>query len=159
MTKYEHNLTRIENWMKLSGIQNATEKNYFGGVHAWYDLDRENFTFLYSEITGYAVTWYVSKYTETNEQVWLQKAKHAANWLIEQALDESNGGVLCRHDGDKWRPLICSFDNGMCLNGLCNIYKSTREEKYLFAAQKIADNLIKKLGKADGSYFNEFDVN
>ena len=27
MTEYEHNLMRIENWMKFSGIQNVTEKN------------------------------------------------------------------------------------------------------------------------------------
>lgn len=158
MTEYEHNLMRIENWMKFSGIQNVTEKNMFGGVHAWYDLDHEKFAFLYSEITGYAVTWYISKYVDTNEHVWLQKAVNAANWLIEQALDENLGGVLCRHDGDKWRPLICAFDNGMCLNGLCNIYKCTKEEKYLNAAEKIADNLIHKLGKTDGSYFSKLNV-
>ena len=158
MKKYEDELVRIETWMKMSGIQNKEKQSSFGGVHAWYDQHNEKFTFLYSEITGYAVTWYISKYSFTKETIWLQKATHAANWLVEQALDQNNGGVLCRHDGDNWRKLICAFDNGMCLNGLCNIYQCTREEKYLLAAKKIGESLIFNMQKSDGSFYSKFNL-
>jgi rhamnogalacturonyl hydrolase YesR len=159
LTKFERELVRVESWMRSSGIQNQDESGInFGGVHAWYDLDCKKFAFLYSEITGYAVTWYVGKFVNSGEVEWLNKATEAADWLIDRSLDEENGGVLCRHDGEEWRSLICSFDNGMCLNGLCNIYKHTKEEKYLHAARIIGHNLINNMQKTDGSFFSKFDI-
>lgn len=159
LNDFVRELELIETWMKSSGIQNCEKNNdNFGGVHAWYDLNEKSFAFLYSEITGYAVTWYISKYSSTNDPVWLENAVRAADWLIEKALDSKNGGVLCRHDGEKWRRLICSFDNGMCLNGLCNVYRHTGDEKYLQAAKLIGKNLTENLQRPDGSFFSKYDV-
>ena len=121
MEDYRNELELLENWLVFSGIQDQSKEEIkHGGVYAWFDKDINSYAFLYSEITGYALTWFTYQYIATNKDVYRVKAEEAFKWLTEQALDKKSGGFLCRHNGNNWRYQICAFCNGMVLNGLCN---------------------------------------
>ena len=46
-------------WLATSGVQHRNRDSKLnGGVAAWYEQDKNLYPFLYSEITGYALsTW------------------------------------------------------------------------------------------------------
>ena len=48
---------RASDWLTESGIQHdGPDPSLEGGVAAWYEMDAKIYPFLYSEITGYALT-------------------------------------------------------------------------------------------------------
>ena len=136
------------NWVSASGIQNndKKDKNY-GGYYAWYDEKKKNYSYLYSEITGYLITFNCFLYSIKKNKKNLIAAEAAANWLINKA-QFSFGGFKCFELVDKnlniadKSLLSYSFDNGVILNGLVNIYKFTKKKKYLNSAIKCADWII-----------------
>ena len=149
-------------WILNSGIQNKIklDKNY-GGYHAWIDFKSQKFSYLYSEITGYLITYNCFIYTLTKNKKNLIAAEIAANWLIKRA-QLSFGGFRCFELIDKNLKILdksnltYSFDNGVILNGLINLYKITKKKKYLNSANKCGDWLIKcknlKTGKIKPVY-------
>ena len=44
-----------KDWLVNSGIQN-TKGDEIGGFNAWYDLGANEYSYVYSEITGYGIT-------------------------------------------------------------------------------------------------------
>lgn len=48
------NMSRRVDWVMMSGIQSTT-----GGVHGWLDGETRRGGFLYTEITGYAISLFV----------------------------------------------------------------------------------------------------
>lgn len=158
MNDYRNELELVENWLVHSGIQDqSSEKIKHGGVYAWFDKSVSSYAFLYSEITGYALTWLTYQYTSTKNDVYRLRADDAAKWLVERALDTKSGGVLCRHDGKNWRHQICAFCNGMVLNGLCNAYKMSGNEKLLKTAINVGDCLLRDMQKDNGSFYSKYD--
>ncbi len=89
-------------------------------------------------------------------------AEDAANWLITKA-QFSFGGFKCFELIDKnlnifdKSLLSYSFDNGVILNGLVNIYKITKKKKYLNSAIKCAD-WIMACSKKNGSIKPVYDI-
>ena len=77
-------------WLKQSGIQH---KN--GGVAAWYEADTGLYPFLYSEITGYAISTYLFLNTVRRDPQAIRAAHRAASWLIRSAA-APKGGVKTR---------------------------------------------------------------
>jgi hypothetical protein len=77
-------------WMLTSGIQADN-----GGVHAWHDLKDGNNSYLYSEITGYAMTTLLFLFRLYKDEIFLEKARSAAKWIVDEAL-HSCGGVKTR---------------------------------------------------------------
>lgn len=153
-------LELLENWLLHSGIQdqsNIKVKN--GGVYAWFDKGQNSYSFLYSEITGYALTWHSYQFINTKKDVYLSRAKDASAWLIELALDKKAGGVLCRHDGENWREQICAFCNGMVLNGLCNYYKISKDKKVIESAESIGNCMLNEMQRDNGSFYSKYDPN
>jgi uncharacterized protein YfkK (UPF0435 family) len=136
------------NWVNVSGIQNndKKDKNY-GGYYAWYDEKKKNYSYLYSEITGYLITFNCFLYSIKKNKKNLIAAEVAANWLINKA-QFSFGGFKCFELIDKKLNIVdksllsYSFDNGVILNGLVNIYKITKKRKYLNSATKCADWIL-----------------
>jgi hypothetical protein len=136
------------NWVSASGIQNndKKDKNY-GGYYAWYDEKKKNYSYLYSEITGYLITFNCFLYSIKKNKKNLIAAEAAANWLINKA-QFSFGGFKCFELIDKKLNIVdksllsYSFDNGVILNGLVNIYKITKKRKYLKSAIKCADWIL-----------------
>ncbi len=147
-------------WLLNSGIQNDKGSSA-GGFNSWLDLEKKSYSYVYSEITGYGITSLLFLLGYFGKEFYVQKAFSAYKWLSEIAMDEC-GGVRTR---DYFTDMVGSehysfdsrniyaFDNGMVLYGIINLYRKTGERPVLNLALKIADFLIDKMRKDDGSFF------
>lgn len=154
-------LANAKQWLLNSGIQNLNESEpQFGSINGWFDNEREKYSFAYSEVTGYGITAFIFLNGIFHDKELIERAKMAAEWLENYAVHEQIKGYRCRFDLEKkeFNPSrVCSFDNSMCLNGFINLYKETKKQKYLDEGQRIADFLIEKMQKSDGSFHVRFD--
>ena len=155
-----------KHWLLNSGIQNVGgETPVNGGFNAWYDLDNKNYFYTYSEITGYAITTLLYLYSLRKEEVLLDRAKSAARWLVDKALHNA-GAVKTRYyyDGknlDKYsfkNNIVKSFDNGIVLSGLSNLYEFISQEEYYLVSKKISDLLL-KMQKKSGLLYPDYNLN
>jgi hypothetical protein len=149
-------ITLAKGWFLNSGIQNLDkDKETYGSFNAWYDTAKKQFSFAYSEITGYGINTllYLNKIEANN--ILIERAKIATDWLINKAYAK-NEGFFCRYENNQFMDRFCAFDAGMCLNAFVNLYRSTRDEKYLEIAKKIAYWLISKMQKKDGSFYTRY---
>jgi uncharacterized protein YyaL (SSP411 family) len=162
--EYSKEVMMARDWILTSGIQNTggTEK---GGFNAWYDIKDDNYSFVYSEITGYGITTllYINKFFEGN---YLDRAREAAQWLERKALHPC-GGVKTRYylkalkESENYSfesENIYAFDNGMVLYGLINLYKIFRDEKYLELSERIAGFLLRKMKRPDGLFYAVYNA-
>ena len=81
---------------------------------------------------------------------YLNRARKAANWLINKS-QLNNGGFKCLFLIDKRLNFLkkkefasYTFDNGVIINGLINLYKITKNKKYLHSATKCGDWICEK---------------
>ena len=113
---------------------------------------KKKYSYLYSEITGYLITFNCFIYSITKNKKNLIAAEAAASWLISQS-QFTFGGFKCFDLVDKnlkikdKSTLSYSFDNGVIINGLANLYKATKKKKYLKAAIKCAEWIIASVKK------------
>jgi len=142
------------NWVLNSGIQSKD-----GAFFGWYDSYQDNYPFIYGEMIGYGITTSLWLYDRTQLDIHLERAKQAANWLKEIMIydgDNANakGAVIWRYYPDSKRgPELCySFDNGMCLSGIVELYRITGSNRYLELAENIAKWLIVRMQNPDGSF-------
>ena len=72
--KLSVNIHNALNWLKNSGIQNNNliNKKFYGSVNAWFDVDKNKYSFVYSEINGYFLTMMSYLYTKTNDPIFLK---------------------------------------------------------------------------------------
>ncbi|MCK5450137.1 MAG: glycoside hydrolase family 88 protein [Candidatus Omnitrophica bacterium] len=156
-------ITMAKKWVMDSGIQNDKGYNR-GGFNSWFDLETEEYPYVYSEITGYGITTllFLHRFFTGN---FVERSVLAADWLLVNALHEC-GGVKTRqyqHDMEESESYsfesgnIYAFDNGMVLYGLVNLYKECGEKKYLEFAKKIADFLIRTMQKEDGLFYASYN--
>ena len=150
-------INSAKNWLLNSGIQNL-EGEHKGAFNSWFDVNNKNYPYAYSEITGYAITTLLFLYKLEKKEIYLKRAKLAANWLINKATHKS-GGILCRYFYDKTEfrgsfenEEMFLFDSGMVLNGIINLYEITKDEKYLEFSKRLAKFIIGKQ-KPDGSFY------
>ena len=152
-------VTLGERWLLQSGIQEQqTGAPMYGGMQAWYDRAKASFSFFYTEITGYAVTTLLYLYQLHPDPVYLERARDAAEWLLTRAREPRTGALRCRFHSTGWAQHACAFDNGMCLNGLVNMFRFTGEGRYLTAALELGTWLVDTMQAADGSLFAKYDV-
>jgi len=155
----EDRIHLAENWILDSGIQSEN-----GGFYAWQDMNDRSHSYLYSEITGYAITLMSFLYLVTKNSIFIEHAESAARWLIKNAMHPT-GGVLTR-DYTKdavehysfERGNIYSFDCTIAAFGMLKIYAITRDKRYLKCAEDIADFLINKMLKKNNQFFAVFDT-
>jgi uncharacterized protein YyaL (SSP411 family) len=152
-------ITSASHWLLESGIQSPQ-----GGVYVWYDLEKEKHSFLYSEITGYAVTALLFLERLYQGSLLLERAELAAAWLQSHAL-HSCGGVRARlYENDRDADImysfsaenIFSFDSGIVLYALVNLYRRTRKPGYLEIARKLGEFLL-SMQETDGSLWPVFN--
>ncbi|MEK6861010.1 MAG: glycoside hydrolase family 88 protein [Nanoarchaeota archaeon] len=159
-------LELAKNWLLHSGIQNLDSNSLEvkGGFNSWYDIDNENYFYTYSEITGYAITKLLYLYSLEKNNLYLLRATLAAEWLLDKASHKS-GGIKTRYFFNKENAqelydfssgIIHSFDNGIALNGLMDLYNVTKEERYLTASKMIGDMLIHTMQKPDGGLYASY---
>src|SRR3989344_4260435 len=148
MTEINKRIKLAKNWLLNSGIQNL-EGEHKGAFNSWFDVNKKNYPYLYSEITGYGITTLIYLYGLSKEEIFLERAKLAADWLIKKATHRS-GGILCRYFYKKTEFMgsfeneeMFLFDNGMVLNGITNLYEITKDKEYKKSAIKICDYSLK----------------
>ncbi|MBU2103099.1 MAG: glycoside hydrolase family 88 protein, partial [Candidatus Omnitrophica bacterium] len=150
----KNSFTQVASWLQNSGIQSAG-----GGFYSWFDAGLASYSYLYSEITGYGISTLLFLYDIQKDTAQLKKAKRAAQWIKDVAMHPC-GGIRTRlhaHDAsaDKVYSFaeenIFSFDTGMVLYGVINLYRVTQDSQYLVMAKTIADFLIGTMQQEDGS--------
>ena len=125
------------NWLLESGIcvSNSSDQNH-GGVHSFFDEKKNEFAFLYPEITGYFIRTMRFLYEHEKNEKFVKLAKASSNWLIQ--LYEKHGGIIqgISRQGVPQK-LAYSFDTGICSKGLLDCFAITKEEKFLEYAKKL----------------------
>ncbi|HDR8142816.1 TPA: hypothetical protein QC063_003046 [Bacillus cereus] len=137
-------------WLLYSEITDNREGfSDYGGVYAWKDPNSEKKEFLYSEISGYYLT-YLSYLYYTNKGLrneLVKKMRATTEWLMNQALAPNNTGFWYKkfeHEKD-FRKKIYTFDNAMCINGLLHVLKIINHAEYYNVSKNILNSLIKNL--------------
>lgn len=150
---YKDRIRLAEDWLLNSGIQN-TSGSHKGGFNAWYDPIRKQCPFIYSEITGYGISTLLYLNTIKPSKTLIERAYTAADWLAKKAFYK-NKSVLCRYyyKTMQFTPRLCTFDAGMCLKALANLYRQTHKKAYLESSMYIADWLTQEMQKQDGSVY------
>ena len=153
---YQKRIKLAENWLLNSGIQNQRGPHK-GGFNAWYDITNKQYPFVYSEITGYGISSLLYLNTIKPFKTLVERACAAADWLTKKAFFK-NKSVLCRYyyKTKQFTPRLCTFDAGVCLAALTNLYHQTKMKKYLKFSKKMADWLINEMQKEDGSFYARY---
>jgi hypothetical protein len=145
-------------WLLYSGIRIGTGLNK-GAFYGWKNLNRlsssrsstsSSYPFIYSEVTGYAITFFSWLYSELKTDESLQAARESANWIIRNMRLLPSSLLVAGHaqqdtfrDKGKLSNQIYAFDNGMIIIGLLNLYKLTKDSTLLYAAETMTKSLIR----------------
>jgi hypothetical protein len=132
-------------WIISSDIRIKDGDNK-GALYGWKNLTPPHFPFIYSEITGYAITcfsWIASEFGNTAA---LKAAEEASEWIRKNV--DSNLVVArppaSRDEPNELSNLFYSFDNSMVIIGLLNLYKVTKKYNVLRLVEKMTYVLIER---------------
>lgn len=144
------NYESVKNWLISSDIfvSNSQNPNY-GGVRSFYDEKKNQFAFLYPEITGYFSSTMRFLFEHEQNKKFVEFSEISCNWLIR--LYEKYGGIIqgITPDGIPQK-LVYSFDTGVCVKGLLDCYSLSNNENYLEYAKKMSEWLLNETVCEDG---------
>lgn len=163
----EGSIEKSKNWLIYSGIQNLNSNSLEvkGGFNSWYDLDKKDYFYTYSEISGYSLSMLLFLNSIEKNNLYLTRSILAAEWLLDKASHEK-GGLKTRYYFDRKNApklydfsgeVLHSFDNGIALSGLMDLYKNVNEERYLESGKKIGDFLVDIMQKKDGGFYASYN--
>lgn len=137
-------------WLLNSDIRIKSGKNQ-GALYGWKNLNPVSFPFIYSEITGYAITAFSWIYSLTEDLTALAAAKESTGWIIRNMRSHLLfARASSDHNGSNdLSNMFYAFDNGMIMIGLLNLYKITKDSSLLNRAELMAKAIIKRF--FDGS--------
>lgn len=149
-------------WLSKSDIRHR-EGIARGGVNQGYNWQERSYPFVYSEITGYAVSMFVNAYRWTEQERYLTLAQEAAEFLLALqyvAKDEAQGAIAHGFSLPlfKLRHQYYSFDGAMCLQGLLDLYAIQPTAKLELAAQAMGDWLIYEMQKPSGAFLAMYNA-
>ena len=149
MLDLQKNLDKAKSWLLSSGIfiNNSSDENC-GGVHSFFDVSKNEFGFLYPEITGYFVSTLRFLYSFEKNSYYLEYAKFSANWL--KKLFEKYDGIIQGIYNDNAQKLVYSFDTAICAKGLIDYYLMSKDNSYLETAKTLTYYLTNFL-ESDGT--------
>ncbi|MEK7072338.1 MAG: pectate lyase, partial [Patescibacteria group bacterium] len=127
----------------------AQDKTECGGVSAYYNLTNSKWGTPYRETTGYIIETFINYFHITKNQKYLKRAIEMGEWEMEVQCEDGAFGEL-KNDGSVGKKI---FNTGQIIIGLISLYKETREEKYIDAAEKAGQWLMENQNK-DGSWKN-----
>ena len=89
---YEKSFTLVNKWLKNSVYNDTLDKssNYQGLIYAGYNWRLKKWTWLYSEITGYAISVYLCLYRWTGKAKCYSLAREAGNALLRFQCNKLN---------------------------------------------------------------------
>jgi len=132
-------------WLLHSDIRIKSGEN-MGALYGWKNLNPPSFPFIYSEITGYAITFFSWISSELGNPDGLVAAEQASDWIIRNT---HSSLLFARPQGNLDKPndlsnTLYSFDNSMIVIGLLSLYKLTNKISHLQLAEKMAKTIIER---------------
>lgn len=154
----------LAEWLVKSGVQVADiARRSCGGLHAGYETDSHQWTFVYPEITGYAISVYCVLYRVSGREQYRMAATNAAAFLLRYQATSDFGGAagafpqaIVEPDDAPSRAYY-SFDTAMCIQGLLALYGVTGDEALKAAAQR-AGNWLLTMQLEDGCFRARYDL-
>ena len=144
-----NSINKISNWVNDSGLVEKDGKHK-GGVHSYFDQNKNQFGFLYPEITGYFNNTQRFLFEIFHEQSLIENASKSADWLI--GIINKFGGIIQGINSDKSRGnLIYTFDTAICANALLDCYLLTKNKKYLNFSKLLSQWIIDDALESDGT--------
>ena len=132
-------------WLLNSDIRIKTGSNK-GALYGWKNLTPPYFPFIYSEITGYAITCYSWIASEFGNPIALDAAKEASEWIRKNM--HSNLLIarppVSPDEPNELSSMFYSFDNSMVMIGLLNFYKITKKPNVLRLVEKMTQALVER---------------
>ena len=158
----EYSLNNAVNWVFSSGINNMSGKpKLHGSINSWYDCDVKVYPYVYTEIAGYAITFYMYLYNCLNEEQYLERAEIVADWIKSQAMEDTTSEIKFRYyyHLDEFTPKHSyAFDTGIVLGGFTNLYLVNNKDTYGNTAKELAYWLIHKMQKSNGAFNCFYDL-
>ena len=150
-------------WLAQSNVRYATGPAR-GGVNQGYNWQSQTYPFLYSKITGYAISTFVAAYRWTDSVEYLAYAREAANFLLrvqETGTDAWVKGAIphgLTNPDLKVKRQYYSFDVAMGMQGLLDLYRVRPEADLLDAARAAGDWLVMQMQQPDGAFLSMYDA-
>lgn len=142
-------IDRGVSWLAGSGICSPAQPMY-----AWYDRTAARYSFPYSEATGYGITFFVFLSRQHGDARYLSNANELARSL-QPMRELVTGAYRCLNPVgmepfDRKARSAYVFDCCMILNGLCQLYRETRDDDCLRDALRCAEWIMQaSAGAAD----------
>lgn len=154
------------NWLIQSKIHNLSQANSktYGSFNDYYDLIKKSCPYAYTEITGYGTELLIDLYEKTNDYKYLENAKLAAKWITDmqyKGKDRNAFGSFhwnFSHAKKQKSSKVYSFDAGICIGALVELYKKTSDPTLLEAAKEGAEWLISVMQNPDSSLKPFYDL-
>ena len=149
----------VVKWLSETDIYNKKM-----GILESYNCRKKDYSFVYHEITGYAISSFLNIYKSLINDRYLDYAKQAADYLLQFQVTEKykNEYGAVPHSlslpGYETAKKYWSFDNAMILQGLTDLYLEAQDEAYYQSALLIAKWLVEKMQNKDGSFFSVYDA-
>jgi uncharacterized protein YyaL (SSP411 family) len=152
-------------WLAHSDVRCAEADSMArGGVNQGYDWRRRSYPFVYSEITGYAISAFVNAYRWTSDEDYVVLAQQSADFLLLlQGLGMGKAGWGAIPHGLSLPALqprhqYHSFDAAMCLQGLLDLNAIKPAPELRRSAQAIGDWLLERMQQDNGAFLSMYDA-
>lgn len=135
-----------------------------GGLSQGYNWRERSYPFVYSEITGYAISTFVNVYRWTGDPAYIGLARQSADFLMRvQGLVEGEAmhGAIPHSlslPGLKPRHQYYSFDAAMCLQGLLDLDAVESTPELRRSAQAVGDWLVGRMQRESGAFLSMYDA-
>jgi uncharacterized protein YyaL (SSP411 family) len=154
----DRNKINLDNLHRFLLDCQLTAGTFKGGLRDGRQLGTGHYQFLYVETTGYLITHFVNLYQETKVAEYQRRAMLAADFLV-QILEGDKLPYNFDLKTKKADRRFFVFDNGICVQGLVDMYKLSRKKIYLQTAEKIAGWIVDEMWQEDGSFRAYYDAN
>ena len=142
---------QVKNWLINSGIfiSDRTDPN-FGGVYSFFDKEKNSFSFIYPEITGYYASTMRFLYSHEPKSEYIERSMASCNWLIK-LFDKHNGIIQGISSTNKTNPFVYSFDTAVCAKGMFDCYNISGDDRYLIYGKKLNSWILDKAVNSDAT--------
>ncbi len=151
------------NWLVHSDVRQR-EGIAVGGINQGYNWQDRSYPFVYSEITGYAISMDVCAYRWTGNPQYLTYAQEAAHFLIGVQVQDNESPLYGALPQGRSLPELAiipqyfSFDVAMCIQGMLDLQFTQPDPQVAQSAEIMGNWLIGKMQKESGAFRALYDA-
>ncbi|MES1936610.1 hypothetical protein [Salinisphaera hydrothermalis] len=120
-------------------LAHAHDVGKYGGVPAFYDVQRERWEASYPETTGYIIPTFYAYADRSGDASYFDRATRMAHWESDVQLDN---GAVCAGTLAAPRMVPTVFNTGQVLFGWATAFERTREPRFADSLRRAADWLV-----------------